>query len=369
MFIKRPSVIVDKRLTVRKIEHMAAKAKSSGVKFRPHFKTHHSAEIGEWFRPFGVSSIAVSSVGMAKYFADHNWNDIMVCVPANIREIDELNDLSKNVTLHVLVDSLETSNFLGEKMQSPLKVWIEIDVGYRRTGVPAARTDRISKIAEHVRKYRNLELAGILTHAGTSYHAKSLSEIRKIYRESVSQMKTVQEFLASAGFPDLEVSVGDTPTCSVMKKFEAPISEIRPGNFVFYDLAQLNLGSCREDEISMTVACPVVSKAPERNEVIIYGGGASLSKEFYTAKRHNVYGVIAQPDSENGRTKPVKDVYVASISQEHGKIIGPKKFVNDVKIGDVLMVLPVHACQTVLLHKEYQTYEGEIINSYHPSIC
>jgi D-serine deaminase-like pyridoxal phosphate-dependent protein len=133
-------------------------------------------------------------------------------------------------------------------------------------------------------------------------------------------------------------------------------------------MTQLNLGSCREDEISMTVACPVISKAPERNEVIIYGGGASLSKEFYTARRHNVYGVIAQPD-ENGRTKSVKDVYVASLSQEHGKIIGPKKFVNDVKIGDVLMVLPVHACQTVLLHKEYQTCEGEIINSYQPSIC
>jgi D-serine deaminase-like pyridoxal phosphate-dependent protein len=346
---------------------MAAKARSSGVKFRPHFKTHHSAEIGEWFRPYDVSSIAVSSVGMAKYFADHNWNDIMVCVPANIREINELNDLSKNVTLHVLVDSLETTNFLGEKMQSPVKVWIEIDTGYRRTGVPAARTNYISKIAEHIEKYRNLELTGILTHAGTSYYAKSLSEIRKIYHETTSQLKTVQGSLASAGFPELEVSVGDTPTCSVMKKFEAPISEIRPGNFVFYDLSQLNLGSCREDEISMTVACPVISKAPERNEVIIYGGGASLSKEFYT-KRHNVYGLVALPDDEKGRTKSVKNVYIASISQEHGKIIGPKKFVNRIKIGDVLIVLPVHACQTVLLHKEYQTCEGEIINSYQPSI-
>jgi D-serine deaminase-like pyridoxal phosphate-dependent protein len=59
MFIKRPSVIVDKRLTICKIERMAAKARSSGVKFRPHFKTHHSAEIGEWFRPYDVSSIAV----------------------------------------------------------------------------------------------------------------------------------------------------------------------------------------------------------------------------------------------------------------------------------------------------------------------
>ncbi len=369
MIIKKPTVIVDKRLTVHKIELMAEKAKSSGVSFRPHFKTHHSADIGEWFRQFHVSSIAVSSVGMAKYFADHGWNDIMVCIPANIREIEELNQLSRNVTLHVLVDSVDTSKFLGEKMEHLVKVWIEIDVGYRRTGVPTERINDILGIATHVQKGRNLMLTGIITHAGHSYHAKSLSEIKHIHLKTISQMKTVQGSLSSAGFPNLEVSVGDTPTCSVMNEFEAPISEIRPGNFVFYDLTQLGVGSCREDEISMTIACPVISKHSERNEIVIYGGGASLSKEYYVSKNgYSVYGLIALPDDEKGRTNSIKDVFVTSVSQEHGKIIGPAKFINNVKIGDVLMVLPVHACQAALLHKEYRTYEGEILASYQPYI-
>ena len=368
MLIKKPTVLVDKQLTVRKIERMAKKARASNVRFRPHFKTHHSAQIGEWFRKFDVSSIAVSSVGMARYFADHGWKDIMICIPANIREIDELNHLANEVTLHVAVDSLEASKFLGEEMQYPVNLWIEIDVGYRRTGVPAARVDQTLSIAQQVKQYRTLTLSGILTHAGFSYNAKSPSEIREIHLETVSQMDAVQHSLASAGFPNLEVSVGDTPTCSLMKEFEAPISEIRPGNFIFYDVTQLNLGSCQEEEISMSVACPVISKTPERDELVIYGGGASLSKEYYTAKGRNVYGLIALPDAKKGRSGLIRDALVCSLSQEHGKIVGPREFVNHVKIGDVLMVLPVHACQTALLHKEYQTYEGEIISSYQPSI-
>lgn len=368
MNIKKPTVIVDKGLTLRKIEHMAEKARSSGVRFRPHFKTHHSAEIGEWFRSFNVSSIAVSSVGMARYFADHGWEDIMICIPANIREIDEINQLSSDVSLHVLVDSMETSKVLGDNMEQPVKVWIEIDVGYRRTGVPTERIDEILRIAEHLRRCQKLTLAGIITHAGFSYHAKSLGEVKDIHFQTVSQMKAIQGSLSAAGFSNLEVSVGDTPTCSVMKAFEAPISEIRPGNFVFYDLTQLSVGSCREDEISMAVACPVISKSRERNELVIYGGGASLSKERYVSEGHDVYGLVALPEGGKGRTNLIDGVFVASVSQEHGKVIGPSKFVNDVKIGDVLMVLPVHSCQTALLHKEYRTYEGEILTSYQPSV-
>jgi len=368
LLIKKPTVIVDKRLTVHKIERMAKKAKSSSVRFRPHFKTHHSADIGEWFRPFDVSNIAVSSVGMAKYFASHGWNDIMICIPANLLEIDELNQLSKEVALHVLVDSVETSKFLCEKIKHDTKVWIEIDVGYRRTGVPTERMDQILKIAKHIQNGQNLSLIGVITHAGHSYHARSLHEIRSIYTETTSRMKIVQETLSSAGFQDLEVSIGDTPTCSLIEKFEAPISEIRPGNFVFYDLTQLNIGSCQENEISMTVACPVISKAAERNELVIYGGGASLSKEHYVSDRQTVYGLVALPEDGKKRTHAVNDTFVASVSQEHGKIIGPSEFVNDIKIGDVLMILPVHACQTTLLHKEYQTYAEEILTAYQPSI-
>ena len=51
--INRPTFVLDKQICLRNIEKMAKKASEHGLRFRPHFKTHQSAEIGEWFRSFG----------------------------------------------------------------------------------------------------------------------------------------------------------------------------------------------------------------------------------------------------------------------------------------------------------------------------
>ena len=67
--IIRPTFVIDKEVCLQNIEKMAEKAKAHNLRFRPHFKTHQSAKIGEWFRLFGVDAITVSSVSMAEYFA------------------------------------------------------------------------------------------------------------------------------------------------------------------------------------------------------------------------------------------------------------------------------------------------------------
>ena len=54
MDIVRPTLVLDKDTCLRNIERMAEKAKSKNLIFRPHFKTHQSSIIGNWFRDFGV---------------------------------------------------------------------------------------------------------------------------------------------------------------------------------------------------------------------------------------------------------------------------------------------------------------------------
>jgi D-serine deaminase-like pyridoxal phosphate-dependent protein len=67
--IATPTLLLDEGRARRNLDGMAARAARAGVRFRPHFKTHQSARIGEWFREAGVHSITVSSVRMAAYFA------------------------------------------------------------------------------------------------------------------------------------------------------------------------------------------------------------------------------------------------------------------------------------------------------------
>ena len=78
MEVSQPTLFVDKEKVLKNIEKMTEKAKESKVLFRPHFKTHHSADIGEWFKQFGVEAISVSSVDMAEYFAESGWKDISI---------------------------------------------------------------------------------------------------------------------------------------------------------------------------------------------------------------------------------------------------------------------------------------------------
>jgi len=70
--IKKPTLVLDENKCRSNIAMMAEKAKRSGVIFRPHFKTHQSVTIGNWFRDEGIENITVSSVTMASFFRNRD---------------------------------------------------------------------------------------------------------------------------------------------------------------------------------------------------------------------------------------------------------------------------------------------------------
>ena len=121
--IKAPTLLLDKNRAQANLRRMAAKAAAQKVRFRPHFKTHQSAEIGEWFRAEGVTAITVSSMRMAAYFAAHGWEDILVAFPVNLREIEEIRTLSEQVHLGLLVESPESVERLAADSRLPAAVY------------------------------------------------------------------------------------------------------------------------------------------------------------------------------------------------------------------------------------------------------
>ena len=51
--IVKPTIVLDELRVRSNIRRMAHRARQNQVRFRPHFKTHQSAAIGEWFRERG----------------------------------------------------------------------------------------------------------------------------------------------------------------------------------------------------------------------------------------------------------------------------------------------------------------------------
>ncbi|MFZ0389884.1 MAG: alanine racemase [Calditrichia bacterium] len=364
MQIIRPTLLLNETIVHRNLLKMAGKAAGCNLRFRPHFKTHQSIEIGKMFRKAGVSAITVSSLKMAAAFAADNWQDIIVAFPVNILEMEEINHLAQRVKLGLLVEAADTVEYLQIHLKHPVQIWIKVDCGYHRTGVSWREQDRIVELAGQMMKSEKMHFRGLLTHAGQSYQCRSRSEVVEVHKQTLQRMISVKKRMAEKGFLNVEVSVGDTPTCSVVEDFSG-VQEIRPGNFIFYDLTQRQIGSCSSEDIAVALACPVAAVHPERNEVLIYGGAIHLSKEFLVLENgQKIYGEVCLL-REDGWSAPLPETVLTSLSQEHGIIRTTPEQLKYFPPGRLIAVLPVHACLCANLMREYTTLQGRLIRTIH----
>jgi D-serine deaminase-like pyridoxal phosphate-dependent protein len=358
--VTKPTLLLNKDQCLANITRMVDKCKKSETHFRPHFKTHNSANIGNWFRRMGIHSITVSSVSMAKYFSAYGWRDITIAFPINLLEIGLINEFAYELHLNIQGDSSETLQTIENGLSIKVGFFIEIDTGQHRTGVLWKDLDEIDRMVEFLEKSNKLKFKGFITHSGHTYSADSQEEIIDIYRDTVEKMNYLKARYKE-NWPDLIISIGDTPSCSLVEDFSG-VDEIRPGNFVFYDLMQYSLGACNLEQIALVVACPVVAKNLPRNEIAIYGGATHFSKDFlYKSNGEHLYGYVVKI-SEREWSGPVPGAYLANLSQEHGIIRASRDFIEEIKIGDLLGVIPVHSCLTANLMKGYVTLEGEAIS-------
>lgn len=357
--IIRPTLVVDKNICLRNIEKMSKKAAEHNMRFRPHFKTHQSAKIGEWYKLFGVEAITVSSVQMAEYFATNGWKDITIAFPVNILEINHINRLAASIKLNILVENKVAATVLSEKTINPLGVYIKIDTGYNRTGISSSKTTTIQSILNQISANKKLKFKGFLTHTGHTYTALSTNEIFSRHFDALLKLKALKQKYKK-DYPDIEISMGDTPSATLCTTFNG-IDEIRPGNFVFYDLMQQNLGVCSFKDIAVKMVCPVVSKHVSRNEIIIHGGAVHFSKDtILNTDGKMLFGrVIIARDGQ----KELLDTnnYLSKLSQEHGTIkVTPANF-KSINVGDLVEIIPVHSCLTTNLMGYMQTTDGEFI--------
>lgn len=338
---------------------MADKAARHKVDFRPHFKTHQSLEIGRWFKEVGVKRITVSSLSMAEYFSSE-WNDITVAFPVNIGEIDTINRLAKKISLNLCAENFESLDFLANNLKSDVAIFLKVDIGYHRTGINPIDTAFIDKLLNTIDSEARIKFKGFLGHAGHSYKCNNPEEVKTVHTTSMVVMKKLKDKY-SKNYPDLIISVGDTPSCSLADDFSVA-DEIRPGNFAFYDLTQHAIGSNNIDQIAVAVACPIVAIHIDRCEIVIYGGGVHLSKEQLSLHAEGVIFGHAASKVSNGWGDIIPGMYVKSLSQEHGIISVPEKLIKNYSIGDHILILPVHSCMTANLMKKYVTTDGKQID-------
>lgn len=355
MDIKTPTLLVDKEKVIRNIERMAEKAKNSNALLRPHFKTHFSAEIGSWFTSNGINQCTVSSVSMARYFAKNGWNDITIAFPYNPLEAEEVSILSSKIKLNILIESEESLEHALKNIKGDVGYFVKIDVGTHRTGIDPRNESLLKKFVDA--STEKMQYKGLLAHAGHTYGCKDFESIQWIFDGSVKVLTELKKKFGGI------ISYGDTPSCSLMNDLSF-CDEMRPGNFVFYDWMQYQIGSCSLEEIAVCLACPVVAVHKDRNEVVVYGGAVHLSKEMLLekdvrGKDKHCFGKLVKLTENGWNTEILGNV--ERLSQEHGIIKLSPDEIARVKVGDMIGLIPVHSCLTADLQGHYLSTTGERI--------
>ena len=352
--LKSPTLLVDRSKCMQNIRRMANKASDHQLLFKPHFKTHQSAIIGEWFREFGISAITVSSVSMARYFANNGWNDITIAFPVNPREIDRIDALAENIELSLFLFEKETAELLDRELSNQVSTYIEIDTGAGRTGFRPEQREQIEQLADSLLLSQHLKFKGFYSHPGHSYAARSQKQVLAVHQEVLDIMRALKSDFEN-GTGDLACCIGDTPCCSIAEDFEG-IDEISPGNFVYYDLMQAQIGSCLPGDIAVALAAPVVARHPDRKDLIIHGGAVHLSKEFISISGdERIFGrPVAISDGDLHWGPAVEGSHLKYISQEHGVLKCSDALFQTVRPGDLIGILPVHSCLTANLMRGNQ---------------
>lgn len=358
--ISKPTLVVDEARCRANISFMALKARRLGLVLRPHFKTHQSHAIGEWFRDEGISSIAVSSVEMALYFNRKKWKDITLAIPVNPREAAIFFALNRMVRLNlVVVDPAALDPLLPFLTEQIPGIFIKVDSGYGRAGIDALDAETLVKTARALSNNPKVQYRGILAHDGHAYQARSYDDIERVRSNSNHRLAQAKAALEMAGFPTM-VSAGDTPTCTRSDNWQG-VDEIRPGNFAFYDVQQWVAGNCGCGQLATAVYCPVISVAPDEGRAVIYGGAVHFSKDFAVEEGHTIYGAgfhavdgeAPWPESDGGL--PFR---LTGLSQEHGVITGSPAAMALLKPGDLVALHPAHACLTMRQYSRFFTTDG-----------
>jgi D-serine deaminase-like pyridoxal phosphate-dependent protein len=355
--IKTPSLVLDAGRVRRNAEQMSARVRGLGASLRPHVKTHKCVEVARIQTEGGAGGITVSTLAEARAFAAHGFRDITYAVPIEPGKFEEAFELSRLCERFALItDDVSIPPLLDEAARRAgltIDLFLKVDCGYHRCGVEPERPEAL-EIPRRIGDAPNLRFAGILTHAGHSYHARSPEELLSIARRERDVMTEFAARLRSDGVEVPVVSVGSTPTATHYDHLEG-VDEARPGNYIFFDAFQATLGSCAFEDCALTVLAAVVHRDRALRKIVLDAGAIALSKDRGPVELDSSCGYGRVLDLEGAET----GLRVSALSQEHGEVqVEDDRLLDALAVGARVRILANHSCLSAAQHTHYHVLEG-----------
>lgn len=361
-----PALLVDRDRLEANLERMKTRADELDVALRPHIKTAKTVPVAEEASPSGA--LTVSTLAEAEHFHAHGFDDLTYAVAIAPDKIERTSDLrADGVDLTLLVDTPTAARAVADQGSSPdeaIPVLIEVDCDGTRGGI-APDEPLLQYVAEILAEGEGAGLEGVLTHAGSAYDARGEKELVEAAERERDAVVEAAQKLRGQGHEVPTVSVGSTPTALAAEDLRG-VTEMRPGNYVFFDLYQAGLGVCTVEDIALTVLAQVIGHRDRDGCPIVDAGSLALSEDRSTSafgdERDRAYGLVADL---HGEPLSDGDVLVAETSQEHGILDRRGGEPPQLVIGERVRVYPNHACITAACYEEYQVAtDREVVDTW-----
>ncbi len=334
-FVDTPALLVDLDVFEQNIKACFAALEGKNVAIRPHLKTGKSSIIAHRLLEAGAVGICVAKLGEAEVMAAAGIEDILITTeligaPKLERLVKLLRD---HPSIKLVVDNLEAAMALNAKLEGAglqVDILLDVNVGQNRCGV---MPENALELALEVSKLEHLKLIGVQGYEGHLQHDRSFENRRNSCLAAMEKLGKVAFELENSGFEMRIVTTGGTgtyPFCSEHPR----VTEVQPGSFVFMDSDYLATPGV-PFQSALTVLSTVISVSESR--AIVDAGFKSLSTDSGFATPKNLAGWTYSPAGD-----------------EHGLLEKTDPEAVDLKIGDLLELIPSHIDTTVNLHDWYQ---------------
>jgi len=325
-----PAILLDLAIVDSNIARMQDLALTAGVALRPHVKTHKSLAIGRRQIEAGAAGITAGTMGEVEAFAAAGFDDIFFAytVFATRARVERLRRVRQVARLRVGLDSRPAAEALaaGFAGLDPLEVVIEVDCGAHRCGVPPEAAGEVGAYARSL----GLLPVGAFTYPGHGDLDRDAPA--RASGDEIAALTTAADALRAEGIEATVLSGGSTPTSALSAR--RPLTEIRPGEYVYNDLGKLRVGACGPADLACFVAATVVSDAVP-GQVIVDVGTKALGREGSVERGY-------------GTAPTVAGAVLTKLNEYHGYLAIPTG-VRRPAVGDVLAIAPNHVCPVVNL--------------------
>jgi len=296
------------------------------VRVRPHAKTHKCPDVAKRQIALGAVGMCCQKVSEAEAMVEGGVSDVLVSNEiVGAPKLARLADLSRRAKIGVCVDNAENVR----QLKGDLDVYIEIDVGMRRCGVPPGAP--AVALAREILK-SGLRFGGLQAYHGRAQHIRSMEERHAVIETAAQHVQHTKRLLKEAGI-DCPIVTGAGSGTFMLEIETGAWDEIQCGSYAFMDVDYAKnewAAPLPRFEHALFVLSTVMSR-PSAEVAIVDAG---LKASSVDSGLPWVYK---------------KDLQYTRASDEHGWVEGK----NPPALGEKVLLVPGHCDPTINLYDWY----------------